>query len=108
MSKYYILEGRIPVSCSMDEWVPSMGDKEGRQVAHVTLFPGSDQEVSVSTVFLGLNHNFSDKGPPILFETMVFGGKFDGEQRRYSTYKAAEEGHLQVCEMVLNPGVGGV
>lgn len=26
----------------------------------------------VSTVFLGINHNWSNKGPPILWETMVF------------------------------------
>jgi hypothetical protein len=26
----------------------------------------------VSTVFLGIDHNWSGKGPPILFETMVF------------------------------------
>ncbi len=27
----------------------------------------------VSTVFLGLDHNWSLKGPPVLWETMVFG-----------------------------------
>jgi hypothetical protein len=34
-----------------------------------------DQDESgwyVSTVFLGLDHNFGSKGPPVLFETMVF------------------------------------
>lgn len=36
---------------------------------------------NVSTVFLGLDHNWSD-GPPILWETMVFGGALDQEQDR--------------------------
>lgn len=31
--------------------------------------------VWVSTVFLGLDHNFFGEGPPILFETMIFQGK---------------------------------
>jgi hypothetical protein len=29
---------------------------------------------TVSTVFLGLNHNFNDNGPPILWESMAFQG----------------------------------
>ena len=37
----------------------------------------------VSTVFLGIDHSFGE-GPPVLWETMVFGGRLDGEQRRCS------------------------
>lgn len=54
---------------------------------------GSD--VRVSTVFLGIDHSFGH-GPPLLFETMVFGGPLDGEQRRYSTWGEAEAGHAAV------------
>jgi hypothetical protein len=52
----------------------------------------------VSTVWLGINHNWSD-GPPIIFETMIFGDYFiDGELvdtdcARYSTEEEAIEGH---------------
>lgn len=51
-------------------------------------------EYWVSTVFLGLDHNFWKDGPPILFETMVFG--FDSEAmtcERYSTRDDALIGH---------------
>jgi len=47
--------------------------------------------VVVSTVFLGLDH--SVRGPPQLFESMVFGGPLDGTQHRYSTWEEAERGH---------------
>jgi len=50
--------------------------------------PGAE----VSTVFLGLDHAFGD-GPPVLFETMVFGGPLDGEQDRYCTWDEAVAGH---------------
>lgn len=50
-------------------------------------------DVRVSTVFLGLDHQFDDDGPPLLFETMIFGGKHDGYQERYSTWEEAEAGH---------------
>jgi len=39
---------------------------------------------TVSTVFLGLDHNYYHDGSPILWETMVFGGKLDEEQDRCS------------------------
>jgi len=37
----------------------------------------------VSTVFLGLDHSFLDEAP-VLWETMVFGGKLDLEMERCS------------------------
>ncbi len=60
----------------------------------------------VSTVFLGLDHAFMD-GPPLIFETMVFTaatkdveifGRMrsyhqEVNQRRYSTYEQAMQGH---------------
>jgi hypothetical protein len=54
------------------------------------LFDGQDRRVAqtitpygerLSTVFLGLDHNYSPKGPPILFETMLFAPESD-ELRR--------------------------
>lgn len=49
--------------------------------------------ITVSTVFLGLDHRFFGKGPPILFETMIFGGPLDQETWRYSSWDDAEIGH---------------
>lgn len=48
--------------------------------------------VRVSTVFLGLDHSYGD-GPPLLFETMVFGGPLDQEQDRCATWEDAEQMH---------------
>jgi hypothetical protein len=44
-------------------------------------------------VFLGIDHQLSPSGPPLLFETMVFGGEHDSYQERYSTRKQAVQGH---------------
>lgn len=57
-------------------------------------------EVRVSTVFLGIDHNFWGHGPPLIFETMVFGGPSDQYQQRYSTEAAALAGHDQVVSAV--------
>jgi hypothetical protein len=51
----------------------------------------------VSTVFLGLDHGWRD-GPPILFETMIFGGPLDESQWRYSSYDDAMVGHTMAVK----------
>ena len=58
----------------------------------------------ISTVFLGIDHNFGPKGPPLLYETMVFGGKLDGEQMRYVTRTTAIAGHRAIALRVAEAG----
>lgn len=96
MSELYILnENKIPVPVNLDDdpimlmWGSFM-QKEDRIVAKTKV-----GDAYVSTVFLGVNHNFSGKGPPILWETMVFGGKHDQEwmDRCSGTWEQAEAMH---------------
>ena len=66
-------------------------------------------DVLISTVFLaldmGMNHlPFDCAGlqyAPVLWETMVFGGRHDSYQVRYTSKEAALEGHAQAVKMVL-------
>lgn len=64
---------------------------------------------TVSTVFLVLDHNYGD-GPPILYETMVFGP--DGTDpvcRRYRTREDASRGHdeeVSALRLILSVGDG--
>ncbi len=57
-----------------------------------------NDDVKVSTVFLGLDHSFGD-GPPLLFETMIFGGEHDQYQERFETWEQAEAGHQVAVEL---------
>lgn len=57
--------------------------------------------VVISTVFLGLDHNFLDRGPPHLFETLVFGGEHAYEMMRYATWDEAVQGHLRMASKHL-------
>lgn len=50
-------------------------------------------DVRVSTVFLGVDHRWFGGGPPLLFETMIFGGPLDQWQWRYASWDDAETGH---------------
>ena len=57
------------------------------------------ERVRVSTVWLGLDHSFGlTSKTPIIFETLVFGGPFDGDMERYSTEEEALRGHQAMVE----------
>ena len=66
MTDTYILDGTTPVPASLLTWAQWYETAE-RHVADTWVTP----TVRVSTVFLGLDHQFGE-GPPLLFETMAF------------------------------------
>lgn len=103
MSYKYILDGKTPVAepdlMKWGEWMQKANRTVRKDTATVKLAGQPIGEVRVSTVFLGLDHSFGE-GPPLLFETMVFGGPLDQEQDRCSTWEAAEKMHELMCERV--------
>ena len=58
------------------------------------------ENVKISTVFLGLDHNWWPDRPMKIFETMIFGGDLHLEQWRYSTEEEALAGHAETCKLV--------
>lgn len=54
--------------------------------------------IGISTVFLGLDHNWNEDGPPVLWESMIFGGLLNGECRRYTSKLDALTGHAALVE----------
>lgn len=93
----YILEGHKAVRCDSPmqfaQWLAST-DRTVRKT--------SVGMTTVSTVFLGIDHNWEFGGAPVLFETMVFGNeKFYDEQERYETWEEAEAGHEVMCKKVF-------
>ena len=94
MGDYYKLVGTEVVHCTLLEWV-DMFSKD-RTVAHF-----KSKKVTVSTVFLGIDHGYpSDPVRPVVFETMVFGGVLDGSMGRYPTYELAIKGHNYWVDLV--------
>jgi hypothetical protein len=90
----YILNGKELVPCSNPtEWAHYLWTNN----RHV----GEDVvgNVTISTVFLGLDHNFMTDGPPLVFETMIFGGLHDKYQTRCSTWDEAEAQHAKAVAL---------
>ena len=84
MSIYYNRQGQ-PI-----DYIHLTSEYEDFESRHV----GRDSQdgVVVSTVFLAIDHRFGD-GPPLIFETMIMGGKHDNDCWRYATEEEAMIGH---------------
>ena len=72
----------------------------------VTSMWWQDTPLEVSTVYLGVNHQYFD-GPPLVWETMLFGGldRKGKWQCRYTTRAAAFTAHQAVVECLLSLGL---
>lgn len=90
---HYILdENNQPVETDLMTWARWLEDHRQVQADRVG-------DVLVSTVFLGLDHRFDGDGPPVLWETMIFGGPLDGYQDRYDSHENALGGHQTALKL---------
>lgn len=92
MSDYYDRQG---APLSLEGWCALLRDHDYRRVALDYI-----GDVKVSTVWLGLDHNYFGDGPPLIFETMVFGGPMDQDPYRWSTEEEAKAGHDMAVDAV--------
>jgi hypothetical protein len=118
-SRYYILIDKITVPSTFQgwcDWCEAYWDSGDRIVAYT-----KTDIIEVSTVFLGINHNFRfDGSAPLLFETMAFHKldaprkvfnlevEWDGQEcMRCSTWEEAELQHrLMVTEVISKEYLG--
>ena len=96
--KYILVDGE-PRPAELMEWA------EWFETADRTISRTEQDGVVVSTVFLGIDHNFGSRGAPVLWESMVFGGPLDGEEQRYTSAEAAKHGHEQMVKLAMVPGL---
>jgi hypothetical protein len=100
---YWILadDGRTPINIDDHVAWGAFMKGDARVLDRTEIVPGVD----VSTVFLGIDHNFIGGSKPLLWETMVFGRQRkedDAEiQLRYATYAEALAGHRRICAEML-------
>ncbi len=98
---YYILDDQrkiIPTDAL--GWIDWFRKNPDRHVAQTQV-----GKCQVSTVFLGLDHNYGGT-PPLLFETMIFGHWSNEEyQTRCSTWEEAEAQHAEAVARCYRDGV---
>lgn len=97
---YYDREGRM---ISTTKWAEKFSDHDYQILKKSTVWEVDEfcPIIEVSTVWLGIDHNYSLDGPPLIFETMVFGNiSMDNECWRWSTESEAIVGHEAVVKIV--------
>lgn len=96
--RYYKLdENKKTIPCDLMEWSQRFEDQDGRRVEWTEI-----DKFDISTVFLGLDHNYFG-GRPLLFETMIFDP--DGNDvymRRCSTWEEAQGQHLSALDWLCD------
>ncbi len=96
-SDWYLLDEQgnpVPTE-DMNAWGALMRDAEKRTIGKTTI-----GNIVVSTVFLGMDHNFTGKGGPVLWETCVFREDAPDVAGRYLSRAEAELGHASWCNKV--------
>lgn len=102
----YILDGRTPVPCAdLAEWARWF-KTANRQIACTKI-----GELELRTVFSGVDYrrfgaSRPNDGPPLVFETMVFGDVTGRYIARCSTWEEAEEMHRRAVRLAM-PQVEG-
>jgi len=98
---YKLDEDNNPIECSMREYTKWLDKNPTKKAVR-------QEEIGksyVSTVFLGLDHGYK-QGIPVLYETMIFGGKHDQYQERYTSLEDAVKGHKVAVELVKKDRYG--
>lgn len=90
--KHYIMDAdNNVIEVDLLTWARWLEESNHRVVAYTQI----TSQVRVSTVFIGIDHRFPGfpPGPPILYETLIFGGQLNGDGSRYCSHDDALTGH---------------
>jgi len=96
--KFYLRDGSLA-----DErvWEDKQGDPAYVQIDKATIPSG----YWVSTIWVGIDHDPSPAGPPLIFETVVFeeSTKKSVDRARYATEAEARAGHQRLVDKWTPP-----
>lgn len=109
MYSYYLLdEKNNPYPVNLQEWAETFEIHHDNK--HVRFTDIAKYGVSISTVFLGIDHGYpqwsghTKNYKPVLFETMVYWNPdhaLDEYQERYHTWDEALKGHREAVRNVI-------
>lgn len=93
---YYLNEDKSVSPCNLYQWAK----QQHLEIPHIGCDIVNDKVVS--TIWLGINHNWDDSDSnPLIFETVVFDKDANSfHQERYSTYAEALKGHQDAIQWV--------
>lgn len=105
LDTYYRLadDRQTPVRCNLFEWGRMMEDYQRRLVACEVMITPEGEEITVSTLFMGIDLSLGFGSAPLLWETMLFGDIDIGDQTdtwRHASHADALTVHNEVARRV--------
>ena len=95
---YYDRQGQ---PMTMHQWAEKSEDEDYTRIAGDVIGPDEPLDpiplITVSTFWLGVNHNWRNN-EPLIYETVIIGGGRDATGIRYATETQAREGHRRVVD----------
>lgn len=105
LNSHYILDKQgNPILATLGEWGVWFENFDRRRIAK-TEIEKDGENITVSTVFLGIDHSFGGT-VPLVFESLIQGGELDDLMVRYHFYGEALQNHyhqVQCIELGLEP-----
>ncbi len=99
--RFYKLVDRTPTPCTLAEFAYAMENEKNRIIEQTMV-----EDLQVSTVFTGIDQNWTNEGEPILFDTVVFGLPDDlRPQWSFSSCDEAMEIHKLIVQVLTDHGV---
>jgi hypothetical protein len=103
MGNFYLLDdNNNPYEVTLEEYIAHdpLYTKRERYTIGRDMF---DNDVLVSTVFLGIDHNYAGMSDePLLFETMILGGDYDDYCVRSTSWEKALQIHKETVQLINN------
>lgn len=94
-NRFFILKNKSPVyEPDLIKWSKWFEENSDKRILKRETVNGC----IVSTIFLGINYQLFT-GPPLLFETLIINGIYDGEIHRYTTWDQAMKGHHEMVNL---------
>ena len=101
MTGYYILdEDGDPIESTMQEWSSWFSQNGGVRQVSYNFFEYDFGKIGVSTVFMGMDHNYSGSGVLHIFETMIFRDNGSEVVWRGPTRGEALAAHDKACDFI--------
>jgi len=98
-TNWYILKNKIPVKCNDLNELSTFNSSTEKIIKKSYI-----EDCELSTVFLGLDHNFSNSGKPVLFETIFFYKTIASDSilllYRYCHYHTALNNHNRLWKII--------
>lgn len=103
MKPYFVLDrqNKVQLAADFDDWMSWVRKNHDRMEVALTVYP----HCHIRTMFLGVEATGEDRVPPVVFETVIIGGQYDGRAVPAAEWEQAKHNHVRISEFLARDAV---